>query len=400
VLSIISTVGTTVFGRYDSPLAVAVRDLEASKPSDADIVRILNSNTFPGYEIYRQALADLKAKSVEFLRRASAEVNAIEGIQNQHNVPLGNEYYFLASHTASGALAARVLADFCNEHYQASRSEARLIQRLQVTDARGFRLIGLPYLIQTVYGLLEDARQKRLIAVLNPTGGFKAAIPYLTLVGMLRQSQGVEVSCIHETSHELITLAGLPVALDLANIKKIEPLLRACEDAQETGIERDKLANGLGLSRNQLIEEHPLWSLFEQFDSDHYILSGLGSIALAELRARAKDQEVWLSRQAVERLEKDFKPGSEARQNFETILNRIGSPENRVDPYRHTYKGSNFPAYKYKGNERLFYYEHEDGYILILELAQHISDLDWRYDRVPTQLTDYAPYRRWQRTDL
>lgn len=397
MLSIISTVGMTVFGPSQTPLNNAVREFEKSHPRD--IERIPNGKPFPGEAIYQQALDDLKAKKGEFLRKTCAEINAIEAIHDVRNVRFGNEYHFLASQTPTGMLASRVLADFCKERYQASVVSVNVIQGLQVQEARAFRLTGLPFLVQTVYRLLDDAKNKRLIAILNPTGGFKATIPYLTLVGMLRQSDGVEVSCIHETSTELITLAGLPIALDLATIQKISSLLERCDAEQLTGIDRTALAEGLGLSRQELIENHPLWSLFEQFDSEHYILSGLGSIALAELRARAKKQPVWLSKQASERLEHDFKPGSEARRNFETILNRIHDPANRVDPYRHTYKGCDFPAYKYKGNERLFYYEHPDGYVLILELAQHTSDSNLSYDRIPGDLRNYLPTKSWERTE-
>jgi putative CRISPR-associated protein (TIGR02619 family) len=393
MLSIISTVGLTVFGGYQTPLNSAAREFEQSNPRD--IRKIVSDKTFPGEEIYRQALADLQAKSGDFLRKACAEVNAIEGIHATNNVRAGNVYHFLASDTPSGLLAARVLADFCKEHYQATEAKVHLIQGLQVKDERGFRLTGLPSLVQKVYECLNEAKSQHLTAFLNPTGGFKAAISYLTLVGMLRQKDGVKVSCIHETSTQLITLGGLPVALDLAAIGKIAALLEECDAEQESGLSRPRLMQGLGLNRNEMVEDHPFWSLFEQFDSEHYILSGLGSIALAELRSQARLSEVWLTHQALERLNKEFKPGSVARQNFETIFDRLRDPLNRVDPYRHTYKGSSFPAFKYKGNERLFYHENADGSVWVLELAQHVSDSDYSYDRIPAALTDYTPAQRW-----
>ncbi|MHB8625295.1 MAG: hypothetical protein ACYDBJ_01635 [Aggregatilineales bacterium] len=181
MLSIISTVGTTVFGKPGTALSDAAIQFENSSPQK--IEQIISSKTFPGQDIYQQALNDLNAQtSVAFLRRSTAEINAIEGIQAAHGINQGNEYYFLASQTPRGMLAARVLADFCQDHYSASKREVRKINGLQVKDTRKFRLTGLPFLVQTVYELLDDAKDKRLIAVINPTGGFKAAIPYLTLV--------------------------------------------------------------------------------------------------------------------------------------------------------------------------------------------------------------------------
>lgn len=392
MLSIISTVGTTVFGRFGDPLNIAASEFEKSSPEGID--RIAYAKSFPGHEIYVQALAEMKAKSGVFLRRAYAEINAIEGIHDEAKSSRNNRYHFLASHTAKGILAARVLSDYCREAYDASDTSVEVIQGLQVDDASSFRSTGLPYLVQTVYRLIDDARRDHFKPIINPTGGFKAAIPYLTLVGMLRQKIGVRISLIHESSQQLITLSGLPIALDIEAIQEIAPLLRECEEQRQTGLSRDKLMKGLELTKNQSVEDHDLWSLFEELDG-YYILSGLGSIALAEVTARTRLSEVWLSRQALERLEKDFKSGSTARKNFETIFERLSDPDNRVEPYRHQYKGTTFPAFKYKGNERLFYHERDNGQVWVLELAQHIGDNDWSYDRIPTKISDYLPVTKW-----
>lgn len=396
MLSIISTTGTSVFGQRGTPLNTAIQNFKVDEPRD--LAAIAGSKTFPGEEIHKQALAVLKAQSIDFLRKACAEMNAIEGIHQEHRISMGNEYHFLASQTPAGVLAARVLADYCREAYQASNAKVIIIDGLQVDDPRSFRRTGLPYLIQTVYNLLDEAKQKQFKAILNPTGGFKAAIPYLTLVGMLRQADRVEVSIIHETSPELITLSGLPIALNLSEIKKYRRVLEDCAAEQQKGLEPDKLKQYLGLSQNEQIEDHEFWSLFEQFD-DGYILSGLGSIALRELRSRERLSKVWLSKQAYDRLEREFRQGTEGRKNFEVIFKRIADPDYRVAPYRHEYRGSQFPAFRYRGNERLFYYEQKDGSVLILELALHISDNNWSYDRIPENLEKYHPYYEWDALD-
>lgn len=394
MLSIVSTVGTTVFGGFNTPLSKAVKDLENTKPSN--LHKIASEKNFPGDDIYQQALADLKAKQGNFLREACAEINAIEGFHAEPGrVARGNHYHFLASDTLAGLLAARILQDFCLERYEASHAEVHLIHGLQVADGQKFRLQGLPRLIEEVYKIFRIAKEKNLRVILNPTGGFKAAIPYLTLIGMIQQA---EVGLIHETSKNLITLKGLPIILDIPEIKKIKKLLDKFEEkeAQQEGVQKKDILDGLGLNHRHQIEDHRLWSLFEHYEDDRYILSGLGSIALEEIKSLSKNQTVWLSQQAYRRLEKDFPKGTQARENFETILNRLQNPDMRTPPYRHEYQGSEFPAYKYKGNERLFYHEHPDGYILVLELAQHNSDNDWAYDRTPTKIEDYKKFERWE----
>jgi putative CRISPR-associated protein (TIGR02619 family) len=390
MLSIISTVGTTVFGGFGSPLNNAVKQFEQSQPKDTQ--KIIDGKSFPGQEIYQQALADLKAKSGSFLRKACAEINAIEGFHNKYGVALGNQYHFLASHTATGMLAARVLRDFCLERYQASYADVRLVQGLQVQDAHKFRLEGLPFLIQVIYEVLTNAQEKRLTTVLNPTGGFKAAIPYITLVGMIRR---VEVGLIHETSEALITLAGLPIALDLEAIAQISPVLEQCDAEQETGIHRTTLAQGLGLSRNEMVESHPLWSLFGQYGSDHYILSGLGSIALAELRVRAKHQRVWLSKQATERFD-------ELDRNLQDQLSRIFEQMRDSDWIKinlHATGKDHLKILKPSGAERPLFYWADDGSVVIADIG---LKNDGSYDRISDELdtlkrVDYPPFSLWEK---
>ncbi|MHB8625294.1 MAG: hypothetical protein ACYDBJ_01630 [Aggregatilineales bacterium] len=210
---------------------------------------------------------------------------------------------------------------------------------------------------------------------------------------MLRQSQGVEVSCIHETSNELISLAGLPIALDIESIKEIAPVLEACNAEQDSGIERELLAKGLGLTRYDQVEDHPLWSLFEQYDGNHYMLSGLGSIALAELNARIKKTKVWLSRQAAERFEAEQRKGSEAAKRWQQILDHISDRDWR-DRHRHEYKTCEFPASKLDRTQyRAFYdYDASSNQVLILELA---IEEHGEYDKVPINRKDFGPHTLW-----
>lgn len=388
MLSIISTVGTTVFGGSSTLLSDQLRELEASKPKD--IEKIIGGKSFPGKEIYQQALADLKAKTGDYLRDACAEINAIEGFHEKYGVAAGNSYYFLASHTVKGLLAARVLRDFCSEHYQANTSSVRLIQGLQVEDERKFRLEGLPSLIQIIYELLNNAKDKRLKAILNPTGGFKAAIPYITLVGMIQQ---VEVGLIHETSKSLISLAGLPIALDLSEIRQISSVLEQTDAAQQEGIHRTKLTQELGLSRNELIESHPLWSLFEYYDNDYYILSGLGVIALAELRKNNQKVHIFLSPKAAKRFS-ELDKGLQVQLSgiFEQMRNRRW-----VENNLHASGKDKLKILKPSGAERPLFYWDDNGDVVIADIG---LKNDGSYDRISSDLDnlkriDYPPFQAW-----
>src|SRR5579859_7319536 len=116
MLSIISTVGTSVL--YKSDIVRAdIPDFEKNT-SVADIADILSKSKFKGLHIYEQVLADLDAqKSRVNLRRYCAEINSIEGIHDENQSAINNRYYFLSSDTPKGALATRILVDYCKKHY-------------------------------------------------------------------------------------------------------------------------------------------------------------------------------------------------------------------------------------------------------------------------------------------
>lgn len=388
---IISTVGQSVFVNAGNPIKAQASEFgRQTLPDHAAILRGMHGP--PGDSLYQAMLAHLEGlQSAEALRAASAELNSLDRLLAEQ-LPNNNDVLcFLASDTPDGALAARVLADFCQDYFRRS-TQAQLIPGLQVNDAARFRREGLPALIDALYDRLEQAPAETYRRVLNPTGGFKGVVPYLTVVGMLEAQ--VEVSYIYERSPELITLAGLPIALDYERLGAHYSTLAVLNEAgqlNETDL-RSELA-----WPDRPLAEHPAWPLFEAEAIDggwHYALGGLGLIAFRYLRQARKHQPVWLSMQAEEAYQR-LSP-SEQRV-FGMIFNLLADPdwrEQRRDS-KHGIKGEAIIYKRRASKERLLYFWDEaQGCVLIAELLSHG---DGSYESAPDpKRKDYDYAREWK----
>lgn len=116
----------------------------------------------------------------------------------------------LATDTVLSRLAAEVLEQVLKDYFgfEVSFKPAQdVIRGLQVRDARQYRKEGLPNLVKRVHELINAAGAP---AAVNVTGGYKALIPYLTIVG---QIYSLPLYYIFEDTDELIEIP--PVPLDL-----------------------------------------------------------------------------------------------------------------------------------------------------------------------------------------
>jgi putative CRISPR-associated protein (TIGR02619 family) len=387
LLCVISTVGQSVFnnaGQYVMREWRAFRDVK-----DADLRAIVKrgSTDFDGRSLYEATLADLKAlPSIDALRAASAELNSLDRILAGRKPNRGDRLYFLASDTPDGALAARVIADFCAEHFE-RETEICLVDGLQVHDGQRFRWTGLRSLINTLYDILGDAPPGAYTRILNPTGGFKGVVPYLTVVGMLEPE--IEVSYIYERSPELITLQGLPLQLDYAALEAAFDALEACH--RESLLSEGELAGLLKLE-GEHVSTHPSWSLFEMVEDNGqrlYALNGLGQIVYRHLSEGRDQAAVYLSRQAAAAY--DAYDPTKQRQ-FAAMFDRMGDPEWRRGVL-HATKGDAKALKQGSTDARPLIIELDDC-VLVAELTLHS---DGTYDRTgDLRRKDYDKFRRWE----
>jgi len=384
---IIATVGQTVIVNSDAGARDFVRDFGHQ---DVDLKAIANNkHSFPGQNWYNIVMASLRAKADDplLLRRASAELNhLVPTLQNQP--PNRNDrLHFLASETPDGVLAARILADFCREYFERD-TYVEIIEGLQVENGDRFRREGLNNLISKVFNILRDAPAGTYQRIINPTGGFKGVVPYLTLIGML---QNVELSYIYEFSSEMIRLAGVPLRLDFEQMEAAYDALLKCSDPA-TPLSEAELRKALG-NEDQPITTHPLWSLFDFIDVNgetYYEPSGLGRIVIEHFRE--KRSKLYLSKQAQDAIH--ALDGTQ-KDLWKKLLNKMRDPEWRSLQEHATLSGKVKVA-KPAGDERIFYFEEEDGSVLIAEIARHS---DGSYDRLASRglrRSDYGPVALWE----
>lgn len=216
-ISIISTTGTSVFSQAGKSIQEEWQTF--NKGTNVNLQSIQRGTpNFDGYDLYYRTLQYLHGESrskdaVTAIRKASAELNSLSHILARSERNRSDQLHFLASETPDGILAARVVADFAKEYFGIETSVVHLIDGLQVSDGRKFQLDGIRVLIATIYEVLKEAPAGTYTRVINPTGGFKGVVPYLTLIGMIEAD--IEISYIYERSSELITLDVSPCNLIL-----------------------------------------------------------------------------------------------------------------------------------------------------------------------------------------
>jgi len=386
---VISTVGQSVFTNAGKVISDAAKEFGRQTDVKLGDIVDLKKQDFPGASLHRQTLAVLKASSdPQNLHKASAELNSLDRILAGKSPNRNDRLDFLASETPDGALAARVIADFCKEYFE-REAALHLIEGLQVSDGLRFRRVGLRSLINTLYDILKEVPAGTYTRILNTTGGFKGVVPYLTVIGML---EGVEVSYIYEQSPELLVLSGLPLRLDYDLLKDSYEALVKCR--QEGQLSRQDLIGLLKL-QDQRLSDHPTWALFEVIEvdgQDLYALNGLGEIVLRHLEKSVGKSQIYLSKQAAKRWDA---MDNVQKQRFARIINQMADPVYREgDSHLHGRKGEAVIHKQPSEDERILYFEMKNGDVLIAELALHS---DGSYDRLPDlRRKEYDTFRKWE----
>lgn len=200
---VITTVGTSIFENY----------LKNKKEDDSDFKRIyetLKDNKLTAEEITkersRKKIIEEKLNEKWFRNNinASAEIKSLIKLKEQ----LKEEFniYLLYSDTILSRLSAEILekAIYYYEELKDSRIEIIKVEDLQVWDREKFRN-GMVNLIKKIYDIAQGYWENLLI---NITGGYKATIPYLTILGQVNKCP---IYYIFEDTDSLIEIPYLPI---------------------------------------------------------------------------------------------------------------------------------------------------------------------------------------------
>jgi putative CRISPR-associated protein (TIGR02619 family) len=199
---IISTVGTSMLNtfRRDPELGPIIQTLQECRPEQ------LNEYKEEYERLYRELVRTGTAESFDPVT-FSAETNSLFRMQ----VKKGDRVEFLVSDTLDGLVCGKALDRICAARWELE-AECRVIDGLQVKDSKEFRRTGLNTLVDTLESILNRYDPRAYEVIVNPTGGFKAVVPYLTLFGLIH---AIPVRYIYERSDSLIELPSAPLSLNV-----------------------------------------------------------------------------------------------------------------------------------------------------------------------------------------
>ena len=135
--------------------------------------------------------------------KASAETNTLQAI----DVRDADHVRFLHSDTPEGRFCSERLQRFYADVVRCRQVDGCLLTALGYSHA-SFSQKGLKILVDEAIKAVRHARKKSLESVFCATGGFKAEIAFLNLMGALLE---IEVYYIHEQFREIVRLPRLPL---------------------------------------------------------------------------------------------------------------------------------------------------------------------------------------------
>jgi putative CRISPR-associated protein (TIGR02619 family) len=203
---IITTVGTSLFENYHKKY----RDTAFEDLYDFFKNNEISAKELDKQELRKKSLID-KFNSNYFKNNfdASAEIKSL--IKLQEELKEDFDIYLLHSDTELGRLAAEIIKDNISlyEEYglKISRVDIHLIEELKIQNRQKF-IQGMQELINKIYKISQNYWGN---VVINITGGYKATIPYLTILAQVNQCP---IYYIFENTDALIQIPNIPIDIN------------------------------------------------------------------------------------------------------------------------------------------------------------------------------------------
>jgi putative CRISPR-associated protein (TIGR02619 family) len=313
---------------------------------------------------------------------ASAELNSLHRLGLNEN----DEVVLLATDTADGRACAETLSQIIQQQWRGTRTVVERIMGLQVRDAETLRQVGLPRLVKALLRYVEDPQRRYGGGlVLNPTGGFKGVVPFLTVIGMLYQIPTVYV---FEFSEALIRLPALPIGFDLQLFLRARPAVAALRQAGGVIPVEQFYARIPGLAEE---ERAQLQSLLE-VDGLDCTLSPMAEV-LAQMEEAGR-KKLWLAPEVREQLDGTL---GLPRKRLEAGLIRLTDPLWRI-AQSHRFQKCELHVF---GNSRLpfriaAFFREDRAYVCRLREVTEHDDYEAEFARLKLRdfqgRTDFAEW--------
>jgi putative CRISPR-associated protein (TIGR02619 family) len=255
VKTIICSVGTS-----------AARNLGV-KPADLTDWINKQQNLEVAIEKVFETFRDISPEGENLKRKLSAEIHSLVriGITNKDKVIL------LASSTDDGYCCALAVEKYLKHHWKGISVETEQVTGLQVNNADLFRTKGVVEFVRRILKEIDSYDASNII--LNPTGGYKALVPYTVLLGMLK---GIKCDYIFEQSSTLLELPPLPVEFKRSQFEAYRNLFEK--------IERDTIISRKEWEETVSYEEQTWFESLVEFSDGEVTLSAVGFLFLDEIR--------------------------------------------------------------------------------------------------------------------
>ncbi|MBE9055639.1 putative CRISPR-associated protein [Sphaerospermopsis sp. LEGE 08334] len=237
------------------------------KPKDlTDWVKKQNSVEDAAEQVF-STFREITPEGENLKNTLSAEIHSLVriGITDHDRIIL------LASSTDDGYCCALAVEKYLKHHWNGIEAKAEQITGLQVVDAALFRKEGVVNFVKRILKEVDQYDSTNII--LNPTGGYKALVPYTVLLGMLK---GIKCDYIFEQSTTLLELPPLPVEFKRSQFEIYKDLFEKIE--RETEISQTEWEQRVHYTERQLLE--PL----VEFSNNQVTISAVGFLFLEEMR--------------------------------------------------------------------------------------------------------------------
>jgi putative CRISPR-associated protein (TIGR02619 family) len=197
----------------------------------------------------------------------SAEIHSCFqiGISNSDKIIL------LTSETDDGYACGLAVEKYFRKYWNNVLVKTERIIGLQVEDAKRFAQTGVINFLKKVSQEIQSYGSKNII--LNPTGGYKALVPYTVLIGMLKE---VQCNYIFERSPSLLTLPAIPVEFNRSKFESYQELFEKIDHESSISLEEWQ-------ARVSFYDRQQIESLVE-IDQSDVTFSAVGFLFFDEMR--------------------------------------------------------------------------------------------------------------------
>lgn len=339
---IICTVGTSIATNQKINIeAIENRPLAEEKNTHYEIKSISQR--------IKSGLSNLDLSKKEDLDRSSAEIKSLVKI----GVTKADQVYLFCTDTIDGKLCGKVVKDFIENRY-GCQVFVQVITGLQVLDGKRFQNEGIHNFLGGILDIVEPNIYSHNI-ILNPTGGFKAIVPYTAIIGMLF---GLTVKYIFEKSDQLLNFPLIPLEF---NLKCFDLIYEKLEKLEKGIIKSNEFWEGIKID----YEERRIFSGIIEEAEGLVDFSPVGRLLFLRYK-KQKDNKVYLSTKAIGVYSK---LQSRQKEIIDNYFRKMRDPVFRQQ-HLHSKFGQNIDAKCYKEPrtaQRIFYYE-EDETIKIAEI--------------------------------